>query len=105
MDYRKIVEEVSEKLLSYSQDTSGWRVLNVSQNVTVSSKPSKEHAGKISRGEGIIEEIPRKMIPFKYLPDYRSTWDRALSYKLLERIDKVHPPFHPIKIPLEYFLG
>ncbi|XP_071657871.1 stAR-related lipid transfer protein 6-like isoform X4 [Patagioenas fasciata] len=90
MDYKKIADEVSEKLLSYSQDTSGWRVIKVSKNVTVSSKPSKEYAGNIYRGEGIIKEVPSKIIPFMYLPEYRSKWDKALkSYKLLESIDQL----------------
>lgn len=30
MDYKKITDEISEKILSYSQDTSGWRVIKVS---------------------------------------------------------------------------
>lgn len=42
------------------------------------------------RGEGIIKEVPSKIIPFMYLPEYRNKWDKALqSYKLLERIDQV----------------
>ncbi|XP_035165906.1 stAR-related lipid transfer protein 6 isoform X2 [Oxyura jamaicensis] len=90
MDYKKITDEISEKILSYSQDTSGWRVIKVSKNVTVSSKPSKEYAGNIYRGEGIIEEVPSKIIPFMYLPEYRNKWDKALkSYSLLESIDQL----------------
>lgn len=30
MDYKKIADEVSEKILSYNQDTSGWRVIKIS---------------------------------------------------------------------------
>lgn len=42
------------------------------------------------RGEGIIEEVPSKIIPFMYLPEYRNRWDKALkSYSLLESIDQV----------------
>ncbi|KAM9214221.1 stAR-related lipid transfer protein 6 [Leptosomus discolor] len=97
MDYKKIVDEVSEKILSYSQDTSGWRVVKVSKNVTVSSKPSKEYAGNIYRGEGIIKEVPSKIIPFMYLPEYRNKWDKALqSYKLLERIDQDTGIYHSV---------
>ncbi|XP_050572339.1 stAR-related lipid transfer protein 6 isoform X2 [Cygnus atratus] len=90
MDYKKITDEISEKILSYSQDSSGWRVIKVSKNVTVSSKPSKEYAGNIYRGEGIIEEVPSKIIPFMYLPEYRNKWDKALkSYSLLESVDQL----------------
>ncbi|XP_029859571.1 stAR-related lipid transfer protein 6 isoform X1 [Aquila chrysaetos chrysaetos] len=97
MDYKKIADEVSEKILSYSQDTSGWRVIKISKNVTVSSKPSKEYAGNIYRGEGIIKEVPSKIIPFMYLPEYRNKWDKALqSYKLLERIDQDTGIYHSV---------
>jgi len=30
MDYKKAADEVAEKILLYSQDTSGWRVIKVS---------------------------------------------------------------------------
>ncbi|XP_049650254.1 stAR-related lipid transfer protein 6 [Accipiter gentilis] len=97
MDYKKIADEVSEKILSYNQDTSGWRVIKISKNVTVSSKPSKEYAGNIYRGEGIIKEVPSKIIPFMYLPEYRNKWDKALqSYKLLERIDQDTGIYHSV---------
>ncbi|XP_064295332.1 stAR-related lipid transfer protein 6 isoform X2 [Phalacrocorax carbo] len=107
MDYKKITDEVSEKILSYSQDTSGWRVIKVSKNVTISSKPSKEYAGNIYRGEGIIKEVPSKIIPFMYLPEYRNKWDKALqSYKLLERIDQdtgiYHSVTHSYAVSVEY---
>ncbi|XP_010001071.1 PREDICTED: stAR-related lipid transfer protein 6 [Chaetura pelagica] len=97
MDYKRMAEEVSGKIFSYSQDTSGWRVIKVSKNVTVSSKPSKEYAGNIYRGEGIIQEVPSKIIPFMYLPEHRRKWDKALqSYKLLERIDQDTGIYHSV---------
>ncbi|XP_075703707.1 LOW QUALITY PROTEIN: stAR-related lipid transfer protein 6 [Rhinoderma darwinii] len=89
IDYKKIADEVSQKILSYSQDTSEWKVAKPTKNVTVSWKPSKEYSGNIYRGEGIIEEIPEKVIPFMYLAKYRSKWDKALkSYSILEDIDE-----------------
>ncbi|NXO03179.1 STAR6 protein, partial [Rhinopomastus cyanomelas] len=97
MDYKKIAEEVADKILSYSQDTSGWKVIKVSKNVTVSSKPSQEYAGNLYRGEGLIEEVPRKIIPFMYLPEYRSKWDTTLrSYKLLEKLDQDTGIYHSV---------
>ncbi|XP_006269715.1 stAR-related lipid transfer protein 6 isoform X1 [Alligator mississippiensis] len=97
MDFKKITDEVSKKMLSYSQDTSGWRVIKVSKNVTVSSKPSKEYAGHLYRGEGIIKEVPSKVIPFMYLPEHRSKWDKALqSYRLLEKIDQDTGIYHSV---------
>ncbi|XP_069819255.1 stAR-related lipid transfer protein 6 [Dendropsophus ebraccatus] len=89
MDYKKMADDVSQKILSYSQDTSGWKVIKSTKNVTVSWKPSKEYSGNLYRGEGIIEEIPEKVIPFMYLAKYRSKWDSALkSYSILEDIDE-----------------
>nr|XP_009943492.1 PREDICTED: stAR-related lipid transfer protein 6 [Opisthocomus hoazin] len=97
MDYKKAADEVAEKILLYSQDTSGWRVIKVSKNVTVSSKPSKEYEGNIYRGEGIIKEVPQKIIPFMYLPEHRNKWDKALqSYKLLEKIDQDTGIYHSV---------
>nr|XP_014343066.1 PREDICTED: stAR-related lipid transfer protein 6 [Latimeria chalumnae] len=89
MDFQKVANEVAEKILSYSQDESGWKLSKNSKNVTVSWKPSNEYGGNLYRGEGIIEEAPEKIIPFMYLPEYRSKWDKALkSYCLLERLDE-----------------
>ncbi|XP_030324407.1 stAR-related lipid transfer protein 6, partial [Calypte anna] len=54
-------------------------------------------AGRRYRGEGIIKEVPSKIIPFMYLPEYRSKWDKALqSYKLLERIDQDTGIYHSV---------
>lgn len=89
MDYKKIADDVSQKILSYSQDTSGWKVIKRTKDVTVSWKSSNEYSGNIYRGEGIIEEIPEKVIPFMYLAKYRSKWDKALkSYSILEEINE-----------------
>ncbi|KAM4810226.1 stAR-related lipid transfer protein 6 [Rhinophrynus dorsalis] len=89
MDYQKITDDVSQKILSYSQDTTGWKTVKSTKNVIVSWKPSKEYSGNIYRGEGVVEETPEKVIPFLYLPEYRSKWDKALQYySLLEHIDQ-----------------
>ncbi|XP_053304187.1 stAR-related lipid transfer protein 6 [Spea bombifrons] len=89
MDYPKIAADVSRKILSYSEDTVGWKTGKTSKNVVVSWKPSNEYSGNIYRGEGIVEGTPEKIIPFLYLPEYRTKWDKALqSYSLLEQIDK-----------------
>ncbi|XP_075442680.1 stAR-related lipid transfer protein 6 isoform X2 [Ascaphus truei] len=113
MDYQKIAADVSQKILLYSQDTTGWKLTKSTKNVVVSWKPSNEYAGNIAdtfvehhfglaesyggpfsyllryRGEGVIEETPDKIIQFMYLPEYRSKWDKALqSYSLIEHIDE-----------------
>ncbi|XP_063816055.1 stAR-related lipid transfer protein 6 [Pseudophryne corroboree] len=89
MDYKKLADDVSQKIFSYSQDASGWKVVKNTKNITVSWKPSNEHSGNIYRGEGIIEEAPEKVIPFMYLAEYRSKWDKALkSYSIVEEVDE-----------------
>lgn len=89
MDYLQIADEVAQKIWSYNQDDSGWKLAKNSKNVTVSWKPSNEYAGNLYRGEGIIEDTPEKIIPFMYLPEYRNKWDTAVkSYTFLERIDQ-----------------
>ncbi|KAG8599168.1 hypothetical protein GDO81_002912 [Engystomops pustulosus] len=64
MDYKKIADDVAQKILSYSQDTSGWKVAKSTKDITVSWKPSNEYPGNIYRGEGILLEIPEKVIPY-----------------------------------------
>ncbi|KAM3938249.1 stAR-related lipid transfer protein 6 isoform 1-T2 [Leptodactylus fuscus] len=89
MDYKKIAQDVAQKILAYSQDTSGWKVAKSTKDITVSWKPSKEYPGNLYRGEGIIEEVPEKVIPFMYQAKYRAKWDSALkSYSILEEIDE-----------------
>ncbi|XP_071990174.1 stAR-related lipid transfer protein 6 [Engystomops pustulosus] len=89
MDYKKIADDVAQKILSYSQDTSGWKVAKSTKDITVSWKPSNEYPGNIYRGEGIIEEIPEKVIPFMYLAKYRAKWDSALkTYSIVEEVDE-----------------
>ncbi|XP_028658401.1 stAR-related lipid transfer protein 6-like isoform X2 [Erpetoichthys calabaricus] len=89
MDFLEIAENVSHKIWSYNQDSSGWNLAKGSRNVTVCWKPSTEFGGNLYRGEGIIEDIPEKIIPFMYLPEYRMKWDKALkSYSILERLDE-----------------
>ncbi|XP_038599844.1 stAR-related lipid transfer protein 6 isoform X1 [Tachyglossus aculeatus] len=88
MDFKKIAEEISQKILSYNRDTSGWRVAKTSKKITVSWKPSKEYGGNLYRGEGVVKEAPAKLIQFMYLPEHRTKWDKSLQiYKLLQRID------------------
>ncbi|XP_044150753.1 stAR-related lipid transfer protein 6 [Bufo gargarizans] len=89
MDYKKIADDVSQTIRSYSQDTSGWKVAKSTKNITISWKPSNEYPGNIYRGEGIIEGVPEKVIPFMYLAKYRSKWDSALkSYSIVEEVDE-----------------
>ncbi|KAM4710409.1 stAR-related lipid transfer protein 6 [Discoglossus pictus] len=89
MDYHKVAADVSKKMFSYSQDTTGWKPIKSSKNVAVSWKTSNDYAGNIYRGEGIIEGTPEEVIPFMYLPEYRSKWDKNLKYySLIEHIDE-----------------
>ncbi|XP_072272578.1 stAR-related lipid transfer protein 6 [Pyxicephalus adspersus] len=89
MDYKKIADDVAQKILSYHEDNSGWKLAKSSNNIVVSWKPSNEYSGNIYRGEGIIEEVPEKVIQFMYVDEHRKKWDKALkSYSVLERIDQ-----------------
>lgn len=89
MDYKKISDEISQKILSYHEDTSGWKLAKSPKDIIVSWKPSKEYSGNIYRGEGIIEEVPEKVIPFMYIDEHRRKWDKALKhYSIIDRIDQ-----------------
>ncbi|XP_018426473.1 PREDICTED: stAR-related lipid transfer protein 6 [Nanorana parkeri] len=89
MDYKKMADEVSQKVLSYLKDDSGWKLAKSSGKITVSWKPSNEFSGNLYRGEGIIEEVPEKIIPFLYSDEHRKKWDKDLKfYSILEHIDQ-----------------
>ncbi|XP_075049844.1 stAR-related lipid transfer protein 6 [Mixophyes fleayi] len=89
MDYKKIADDIAQKMLTYSQDSTGWKVVKTTKDVIVSMKPSNEHSGNIYRGEGIIEEVPETIIPLMYLAKYRPKWDKTLkSYSIVEEFDK-----------------
>ncbi|CAI9597922.1 unnamed protein product [Staurois parvus] len=89
MDYKKISDEVSQKVLSYHEDNSGWKPAKSTKDLIVSWKPSNEYSGNIYRGEGIIEEVPEKVIAFMYIDEHRNKWDKSLKYySILEHIDQ-----------------
>ncbi|KAM8962039.1 stAR-related lipid transfer protein 6 [Pelodytes ibericus] len=89
MDYQKVAADAAHKIWSYTQDTAGWKTGKTSKNVVVSWKPSNDYSGNIYRGEGILKETAEKIIPFLYLPEYRSKWDKALeTYRVVEQVDK-----------------
>ncbi|XP_053145530.1 stAR-related lipid transfer protein 6-like isoform X2 [Hemicordylus capensis] len=89
-DYRKIANEVSNKILMYVRDTSGWKELKRDKNVTVSAKPSNDFAGLIYRVEAVLDIPAAKVFPLVYVPEYRCKWDKGLqSYQLIDTIDKV----------------
>nr|XP_044991019.1 stAR-related lipid transfer protein 6 isoform X2 [Jaculus jaculus] len=86
MDYKAIAQQTAQEVLSYNQDTSGWKVVKIS--VTVSSKTSRRFHGNIYRVEGIIPESTAKLSDFLYQPANRVTWDRSLKvHNMIHRID------------------
>ncbi|KAM6474084.1 stAR-related lipid transfer protein 6 [Liasis olivaceus] len=55
----------------------------------VLAKPSTEFPGTLFRTEVLLDIPSDKLLPFIYLPEYRSKWDKTLqSYKLIEAIDQ-----------------
>uniref|UniRef100_A0A8C5LX93 START domain-containing protein n=1 Tax=Leptobrachium leishanense TaxID=445787 RepID=A0A8C5LX93_9ANUR len=89
MDYQQTAADVAKKIYAYTQDNTGWKHGKTTKDIVVSWKTSNEYSGHIYRGECIIEETPERIIPFLYLPKYRSKWDSSLeSYNIVEQIDK-----------------
>ncbi|KAK1176143.1 stAR-related lipid transfer protein 6-like isoform X1 [Acipenser oxyrinchus oxyrinchus] len=96
MDYLQIADEVAQKIWSYNQDDSGWKLAKNSVRIRHYLQWNFEILDRY-RGEGIIEDTPEKIIPFMYLPEYRNKWDTAVkSYIFLERIDQDTVIFHTI---------
>lgn len=90
MDYKALAQQTAQDILSYSQDTSGWKVVKTSKKITVSSKPSKKFHGNLYRVEGIIPESTCKLSDFLYKPENRITWDKSLKvYNMVQKIDSL----------------
>uniref|UniRef100_A0A8D2GQ75 START domain-containing protein n=2 Tax=Urocitellus parryii TaxID=9999 RepID=A0A8D2GQ75_UROPR len=88
MDYKAIAQQTAQEVLSYNQDTSGWKVVKISKKITVSSKASRKFLGNLYRVEGIIPESTFKLSDFLYQPGNRVAWDKALKvYNMIHRID------------------
>ncbi|XP_006891819.1 PREDICTED: stAR-related lipid transfer protein 6 [Elephantulus edwardii] len=88
MDFKAIAQNSTQEVLGYIQDTTGWKLVKTSKNITVYSKASKNFNGNIYRVEGIIPQPTSKLSEFLYLPENRVTWDKSLKmYKTIHRID------------------
>lgn len=88
MDYKALAQQTAQDVLSYGQDTSGWKVVKTSKKITVSSKASKKFHGNLYRVEGIIPESTCKLSDFLYKPENRVTWDKSLKvYNMVQKID------------------
>ncbi|XP_060092440.1 stAR-related lipid transfer protein 6 [Heteronotia binoei] len=97
MDYKKLSEEISKKMLPYLKDASGWKQIKKGKLITVSMRPSTDYLGNTYRVEATIEQLPEKVFPFIYLPEYRAKWDKSLqSYKVVDTIDQDTAIYHSI---------
>ncbi|XP_054842621.1 stAR-related lipid transfer protein 6 [Eublepharis macularius] len=89
MDYKKISEELSRKMLAYIKDSSGWKEIKTGKLISVSVRPSADYPGNIYRVEATMEQPAEKIFPFMYLPEHRTKWDKSLqSYKIIETLDQ-----------------
>ncbi|XP_077202920.1 stAR-related lipid transfer protein 6 isoform X2 [Paroedura picta] len=97
MDYKKISEDVSRKVLLYLKDTSGWQEVKKGKHITVSARPSTDYPGNMYRVEATMEQPAEKVLSLMYLPEYRTKWDRSLqSYKIIDRIDQDTAIYHSV---------
>ncbi|KAK6475084.1 stAR-related lipid transfer protein 5-like [Huso huso] len=90
MDYRHIANTVSDNLLNYSKDESGWKMCKKTNEVAVFWRPSSEFAGNLYKGEGIINGSPEKVWTcLKPVPGgLRVKWDNNVKkFELIQSID------------------
>nr|XP_056705047.1 stAR-related lipid transfer protein 6 [Euleptes europaea] len=97
MDYKKISDDVSRKMLSYIKDTSGWKEIKKGKLITVSIRPSTDYPGNIYRVEATIEQPAEKVFPFIYLPEHRTKWDKSLQlYRIIDTLDQDTAIYHSV---------
>ncbi|KAM4841226.1 LOW QUALITY PROTEIN: stAR-related lipid transfer protein 6 [Thomomys bottae] len=99
MDYKAIALQANQEVLSYNQDTSGWKLVKASliisgflfpfeKKITVFSKASRRFLGSLYRVEGVIPEPTDKLSDFLYQPGNRVKWDKSLQrHNMVHRID------------------
>ncbi|XP_069885213.1 stAR-related lipid transfer protein 6 isoform X1 [Dipodomys merriami] len=88
MDYKAIAQQANQEVLSYNQDTSGWKLVKASKKITVFSKASRRFLGSLYRVEGVIPEPTSKLSDFLYQPGNRVKWDKSLQvHSMVHRID------------------
>ncbi|KAJ6662946.1 hypothetical protein lerEdw1_010767 [Lerista edwardsae] len=96
-EYRRISNDVSNRILMHVRDSSGWKEIKHGKNVSVSMKNSMDYSGHIYRVEALMEVPAEKLFPFIHLPEYRSKWDKGLQqYKIVEVIDQDTSIVHSI---------
>ncbi|XP_022333397.2 stAR-related lipid transfer protein 5-like isoform X2 [Crassostrea virginica] len=91
MDFRKIAEEVADRLQRYYKQTDGWTTSKKSKNFEISYRQSEEFSGHLYKGEAIFNCSPRTVFDYvEPLPDGpRAKWDTNMKkIEILKWIEK-----------------
>nr|XP_022333396.1 stAR-related lipid transfer protein 5-like isoform X1 [Crassostrea virginica] len=91
MDFRKIAEEVADRLQRYYKQTDGWTTSKKSKNFEISYRQSEEFSGHLYKGEAIYNCSPRTVFDYvEPLPDGpRAKWDTNMKkIEILKWIEK-----------------
>ncbi|KAG7265168.1 hypothetical protein CRUP_003609 [Coryphaenoides rupestris] len=92
MDYVHKATVVSDCLMGFKKDESGWKTCKKSSDVIVSWRPSTEFPGNVYKGEGVVsgstEKVWRCLEPVP--GGLRVKWDNNVKkFELLEQVTEI----------------
>lgn len=91
MDFRKVAEEVADRLQRYYKTAEGWTSAKKSKNFEISYRQSEEFSGHLYKGEAIYNCPPKTVSDYvEPLPDGpRAKWDSNMKkIEILKWIEK-----------------
>lgn len=89
-DTSALTASLQDALISYHDlDETEWRIAKKSKDVTVWRKPSGEFHGCLYKAQGIVAEIPNRIVDYIRPGPYRLDWDSLMtSMDIVKSIDQ-----------------
>ncbi|XP_060693312.1 stAR-related lipid transfer protein 4 isoform X2 [Hemiscyllium ocellatum] len=80
LDSQRLADEVESTLINYyCSGDSGWRVGKKTKDVIVWRKPSEEFGGYLYKTQGIVKELPNRIVDYIRPGPYRLDWDSLMT--------------------------
>ncbi|XP_030625145.1 stAR-related lipid transfer protein 4 [Chanos chanos] len=89
-DTTELSKRVENTLICYHNiEDNAWRITKKSKDVTVWRKPSEEFNGFLYKAQGLVQEIPGRIIDYIRPGPYRLDWDSLMtSMDIVKTLDK-----------------
>ncbi|XP_072439752.1 stAR-related lipid transfer protein 4 isoform X1 [Chiloscyllium punctatum] len=80
LDSQRLAEEVESTLINYyCSGDSEWRIGKKTKDVIVWRKPSEEFGGYLYKTQGIVKELPNRIVDYIRPGPYRLDWDSLMT--------------------------